>query len=283
MVPLIPRKIHYCWFGGNPLGEKEIACIESWKKYLPDFEIVRWDESNFDVRCCDYVSEAYDAKKWAFVSDYARFKILFDNGGLYFDTDVELIKAIDDIIVAGPFMGLERDCPGSGNNVSAKSGPTVDFGLGLSVNPGLGLSANPGLGLYKLVLDSYDDDHFIKPDGSFDKTTIVTRVTNILVDLGLNSIPGVQSVAGVTIYPAEYFNPKDFATGKISLTENTRSIHHFDASWYSPEEKLEYHVVTFLRKKGVSNGSAKKIAAICRVVRYFDFPRLIYAIRNRIQ
>ena len=107
MLSPIPHKIHYCWFGGSPLGEKEVACIESWKKYLPDFEIVRWDESNFNVRCCSYVSEAYDAKKWAFVSDYARFKILFDNGGLYFDTDVEIIKPIDDIIAAGPFMGFE--------------------------------------------------------------------------------------------------------------------------------------------------------------------------------
>lgn len=275
MIQTLPRKIHYCWFGGSPLGEKEVACIESWKKYLPDFEIVRWDESNFNVRCCDYVSEAYDSKKWAFVSDYARFKILFDNGGLYFDTDVELIKPIDDIIAAGPFMGFERDCPGSGNNASAKSGPTVAAGLGMS--------ANSGLGLYKTVLESYDGDHFVKPDGSFDKTTIVTRVTNILVDLGLKNVPGTQSVAGVTIYPAEYFNPKDFATGKISLTENTRSIHHFDASWYSPAEKFEYRIAASLRKKGISNGVAKKMAALCRVARYLDWSRLLDAIRNRIQ
>lgn len=282
MLSPIPHKIHYCWFGGSPLGEKEVACIESWKKYLPDFEIVRWDESNYNVRCCSYVSEAYDAKKWAFVSDYARFKILFDNGGLYFDTDVEIIKPIDDIIAAGPFMGFETDCLGSGNNVSSKTGYAVAAGYGLSVNPGLGLSAYPGLDLYKIVLDSYDGDHFVKPDGSFDKTTIVTRVTELLLHQGLNNVPGVQSVAGVTIYPAEYFNPKDFATGKISLTENTRCIHHFDASWYSPAEKFEFRIATFLRNKGISNGSAKKIAAICRVVRYLDLSRLIDAIRNRI-
>lgn len=283
MIQTLPRKIHYCWFGGSPLGEKEVACIESWKKYLPDFEIVRWDETNFNVRCCDYVSEAYDSKKWAFVSDYARFKILFDNGGLYFDTDVEIIKPIDDIIAAGPFMGFETDCLGSGNNVSSKTRYAVAAGHGLSVNPGLGLSANPGLDLYKTVLDSYDGDHFVKADGSFDKTTIVTRVTDLLLHKGLKNVPGIQSVAGVTIYPSEYFNPKDFATGKISLTENTRSIHHFDASWYSPAEKFEYHIATSLRKKGISNGVAKKMAALCRVVRYLDLSRLIDAIRNRIQ
>lgn len=135
---------------------------------------------------------------------------------------------------------------------------------------------------HKIVLDSYDGDHFVKPDGSFDKTTIVTRVTELLLHQGLKNVPGVQSVAGVTIYPAEYFNPKDFATGKISLTENTRCIHHFDASWYSPAEKFEFRIATFLRNKGISNGSAKKIAAICRVVRYLDLSRLIDAIRNRI-
>ena len=104
---MIPKIIHYCWFGGNPLPELAIKCIESWKKYLPDYEIKEWNESNFDINCCAYVREAYEAKKWAFVSDYARFWILYQHGGLYFDTDVELIKSIDDLIVKGAFMGCE--------------------------------------------------------------------------------------------------------------------------------------------------------------------------------
>ena len=97
----IPKIIHYCWFGGNPLPELAQKCIESWKKYCPDYEIKRWDETNFDLDCCDYVREAYQEKKWAFVSDYARFKILYEYGGVYFDTDVELIKPIDDIVEKG--------------------------------------------------------------------------------------------------------------------------------------------------------------------------------------
>lgn len=283
MTPCIPHTIHYCWFGGNPLGEKELRCIESWKKYLPDYEIVRWDESNFDVRCCDYVSEAYDVKKWAFVSDYARFKVLYDNGGLYFDTDVEIIRPMDDIIAAGPFMGFETDCAGSGNNsVATGEGGAVATGLGLSVNPGLGLCANPGLGLYKRILDSYASDHFVNSDGTTDETTVVTRVTGILKECGLQDVSGIQQVSGVMVYPSEYFNPKNFFTGKINLTGNTRSVHHFDASWYSPAEKYEHRIATILRSKGVSDGMAKKAAALLRVIRYVDISRIKSTIHNRV-
>lgn len=127
----IPRVIHYCWFGGNPLGDDEQRCIRSWQEFLPDFEIKRWDESNFDVRCCTYVSEAYDSGKWAFVSDYARFKILFEEGGLYFDTDVELISSIGDIVEAGPFMGCEADKSELAGSDHGEMLPMVAPGLGL--------------------------------------------------------------------------------------------------------------------------------------------------------
>ena len=132
---MIPKIIHYCWFGGNPLPELAQKCIESWRTYCPDYEIKRWDETNFDVNCCDYVRKAYEVKMWAFVSDYARFKILYENGGVYFDTDVELIKPIDDLLAKGSFMGLEE---------SDK----------VFVAPGLGLAANPGLDLTEELLDS---------------------------------------------------------------------------------------------------------------------------------
>lgn len=169
----IPRIIHYCWFGGNPMGEKELGCIESWKKILPGYEIVRWDESNFDVRACNYVSEAYNAKMWAFVSDYARFKILYEYGGLYFDTDVELIKPIDDILEAGPFMGFETDCVDDASL-------TVSGGLGPTVNPGLGLATNPKTDLYHTILAHYERDYFINKDGTTNRKSVVLRVTEIL-------------------------------------------------------------------------------------------------------
>ena len=95
---MIQKVIHYCWFGGKPIDKLGEKCIASWKKYCPDYEIKRWDESNYNLEACDYVKEAYQAKKWAFVSDYVRFDILYHYGGLYFDTDVELIKPIDDIV-----------------------------------------------------------------------------------------------------------------------------------------------------------------------------------------
>ena len=259
----IPKTIHYCWFGGNPLGEKELACIESWRRFLPDYKIVRWDESNFDVRSCSYASEAFDATKWAFVSDYARFKILFDHGGLYFDTDVEVISPIDDIIAAGPFMGFETDCPGSGNNVDTLKGATT-------VAAGLGLSANPGLGLYKSILDSYSEDHFVNSDGTLNKTTVVTRVTEILLKYGLRDVPGIQKVAGVIIYPSEFFNPKSFLTGEINPTNNTRSIHHFSMSWLSDLERAQHDIMGHLLKLGFNHRAAEILSRLIASIKMRD-------------
>lgn len=239
----IPKVIHYCWFGDGQLGHKESLCIASWKKFLPSYEIRRWDEANFDVHCCAYVREAYEAKKWAFVSDYARFKILFEEGGLYFDTDVEIIRPLDDIIAAGPFMGLERDAPGFGNNAAAVGE--------IAVAPGLGLSANPGLGLYRAVLESYDHDHFVGADGEPVLTTVVTRTTGIMEAMGLENTPGIQRVGGVNVYPSEYFNPKEFLTGKLTITGNTRTIHHFSMSWLTPWQRTKRVVGSFLRRVGL--------------------------------
>ena len=251
----IPKTIHYCWFGGKPLGAEELRCIESWKKYLPEYEIKRWDESNFDVCCCDYVSEAYRAKKWAFVSDYARFEILYRCGGLYFDTDVELIRAIDDLIAMGPFMGFELD---------------FNKGEAGTVNPGLGLSAVPRLALYKEILDSYQEDHFLNNDGSLNLKTVVTRTTEILDLHGLIHQPGIQDVDGITIYPAEFFNPKDFWTGEIHLSDKTRTIHHFGMSWYTDEDKYRYELEKNFLKKFPNGKLAHRLAVIATMVRYRD-------------
>lgn len=234
---MIPETIHYIWFGGNPLSPLAEKCIASWQKYMPEYEIVRWDESNFDVNCCDYVREAISAKKWAFASDYARFKILYDNGGVYLDTDVELLKSLDPIVKAGPFMGCEANS---------------SYSAGESVAPGLGLAANSGLGLYKTILDSYENDHFISGNGVFDQTTVVVRVTKILEELGFERRPGIQEVAGIKIYPSEYFCPKDFLTGKIHITDNTYSIHHFDGTWAGPFTRFKHKVMRTVGPKGIS-------------------------------
>ena len=220
---MIPKVIHYCWFGGNPQPDAAKKCINSWKKYFPDYEIKEWNESNFDLTCCDYVEEAYQAKKWAFVSDYARFWILYQYGGLYFDTDVEVIKPMDDLLEKGPFMGEEAGLPNNRKN---------------DCNPGLGLAAAPGLGLYKEILDYYSTQHFLNTDGTINQETVVRKTTSILRRYGFKGDGSEECVDGVYIYPPEYFCPMNYMTGKTTITENTRSIHHYSATWHSDLEEL---------------------------------------------
>lgn len=229
---MIPKVIHYCWFGGNPLPKSAQKCIESWKKYLPDYEIKEWNESNFDVNIIPYTAEAYKAKKYAFVSDYARFRILYKYGGLYFDTDVEVIKNMDDIISKGPFMGCENE---------AKAGATP---VQLGVAPGLGLGVNPGLGLYKEIIDDYEKSDFVKENGEYDLTTIVERTGEFLCKHGLKNVSSVQHIAGVWVYPKEYFCPKDYFTGNLEITQNTYSIHWYDASWVPRERRFKNWLYT---------------------------------------
>lgn len=267
----IPKVVHYCWFGGNPLGEAERKCIDSWKRYLPGYEIVQWDEHNFDIQRCRYVAQAYEARKWAFVSDYARFSILYEHGGLYFDTDVELIRSIDDIVAKGPFMGFERD-PAPGEKT-----------MGPAVAPGLGLAANPGLGLYRLILDSYEKSDFIKRDGSLDLTTVVSRTTEILRQRGLTDIPGIQHVDGVDIYPKDYFNPKDYLTGKIEITDNTRSIHHFGMSWLSEGKQYTRKLTFRLVEAGFPSFAARLVAKVISTVRYGEYRELAKSISRHIK
>lgn len=215
---MIPKKIHYCWFGRNPLPESALKCITSWKKFFPGYEIIEWNEDNFDVNSIPYTAQAYDARKYAFVSDYARIKILYEHGGLYFDTDVEVIRLMDDIIAAGPFMGFEID--------PCKNRP---YG---AVNPGLGLGAKQGMKLYKSIIDYYKNLSFIRVDGSYNTTeAIVNITTGELIKGGLEYASGIQNIEDIMIYPSEYFNPLDDATGKLNLTQNTYSIHWFTKTW----------------------------------------------------
>lgn len=224
----IPKVIHYCWFGGAPLPELAIKCMESWKKYCPEYEIRRWDESNFDVGSCKYVREAYAARKWAFVSDYARFHILHTHGGVYLDTDVELIRPLGEILEQGSFMASES--------------PRCD------VATGLGIAACPGLVLYKEIIEDYERSDFIREDGTCDLTTVVNRVTRILERHGLERRDVMQRVAGVTVYPREYFCPLDFRTKRLHCTEHTYAIHHYDSSWWTREQKRAGKLAVVLRR-----------------------------------
>lgn len=222
---MIPKVIHYCWFGQTPLPKSAQKCIASWRKFFPDYEIREWNEDNFDVNAIPYTSQAYKAKKYAFVSDYARFWILYNHGGLYFDTDVEVIKPMDDIIARGPFMGREA---GARLSTMFPDGPQ-----GLAVAPGLGMGAEVGMPLFKQYLDMYSSVSFFNEDGTMNTRTIVYYTSEVLLRCGLSGNDSEpEQVAGVWIYPHDWFCPMDHTRGNLlRITENTRSIHHYDASW----------------------------------------------------
>ena len=219
---MIPKIIHFCWFGDNSLPELALNCIASWKKYFPGYIIKKWNEENYDIRKIQYISEAYDAKKYAFVSDYARFDILYQYGGIYFDTDVEVIKSFDPILNNGGFMGFE-----SRGEVAA----------------GLGIGCSAGLSIIYQILKFYEKLHFFNSDGTYNLKTVVEYVTAILRENGLREENTIQVLNGFFIYPTEYFAPKNYMTGVIEITKNTYSIHHYDGSW------LNVHMKKLLREK----------------------------------
>ena len=219
---MIPKIIHYCWFGRKDKPKEVEENIANWRKMNPDFVIKEWNEDNFDVNIIKYTKQAYEAKKYAFVSDYARFWILYHYGGVYFDTDVEVIKPMDEIIQRGPFMGCE--CSGSDTT-------TID------VAPGLGLGVYSGCNLYKELLELYSKQSFFKKNGTLNTKTIVQYTTELLIFLGLKNINDVQKCEGIWIYPKEYFCPLDYYSGIMEITEKTYCIHHYCASWLSEEKK----------------------------------------------
>lgn len=230
---MINRVIHYCWFGGNELPKSAKKCIDSWKKHLPDYEIKEWNESNFNVNLIPYTQQAYKAEKYAFVSDYARFYILYHEGGIYFDTDVELIAPIDDIIAKGAFMGCEIDGGGEQS---------------INVAPGLGLAAFPRMTIYKKILETYGMFSFVNEDGSLNMKTVVSYVTDILKEHGLENICGIQKVDDITIYPKEYFNPLENNTGRLVLTPNTRSIHWYSKTWVPKNERIKSRITRIFHR-----------------------------------
>lgn len=243
---MIPKTINYCWFGGKEKPESVKKCIESWKKYCPQYEIKEWNEDNFNLQCCDYVKEASIKQKWAFVSDYARFWILYNYGGIYLDTDVEIIKPLYGIISNGPFMGCEE--------------------VG-KVNPGLGMAAEPKMKIFKEILDCYSMQHFLYKDGTENEETIVTKVTNVLVKYGLKDKNIIQKVSGLIIYPVDYFSPIDYRTKEERITMNTVMIHHYAASWHT---KLDDIVISVEGNKFLRAFKIQRVIAFpLRVINKF--------------
>lgn len=224
---MIPKKIHYCWFGGKEMPKQYQRYIEGWKKIMPDWEILRWDESNFDVKDIPFIAHEYEKGQFAFVSDYARFKILYEHGGIYLDTDVELIKSLEDIAAKGSFMGFEK-------NSNAPDGSI------LNVNVGLGFALESGNEIAKEVLEIYEN----KPE----KQTVVAVVTNLLKKYGLDRSDIPVSVKGITIYPWDWLCPMEFLNPKIEITDNTHSIHHYSGSWVPWKNRIRMQLRFYQRK-----------------------------------
>lgn len=215
----IPHIIHYCWFGGNPLPELAKKCIASWKKFLPDYEIKEWNEHNFDVNQVLFTKEAYRLKNYAFVSDYARFWILYHYGGVYFDTDVEVIRPIDDILARGSYLGFE-----------CQEGLPTDNPHG-RMAAGLGMAVAKGHPFFAQIVDHYQHIHFVRWNGK--STAIVMHHTDMFLDYDHKVVleNGIVRVNDMLIYPPEYFCPYDYFRKEMHITENTRTIHHYTTSW----------------------------------------------------
>lgn len=224
---MIPKIIHYCWFGGNTMPELAQKCIESWKIHCPDYEIREWNESNFDLNCNQYVKKAYEAKKWAFVTDYVRLWAIVSEGGIYMDTDVEVISSLDEYLDERAFSGFETE---------------------ESISTGI-MACEKGFPLFKELLDEYRNRSFIKPDGTYDLTTNVAAITNYCLRYGLTLNNTKQTIQGFTIYQQDIFSPKSYRTGIITCTDNTHTIHHFSGSWLLEKELKWLNLERKLRVK----------------------------------
>lgn len=223
----IPHTIHYIWFGRNPKSELIERCIASWKNYLPEWKYVEWTEENYDINKSAYIKEAYELKKFAFASDYARFDILYRYGGIYLDTDVEMLKPIPTNYLQFPgFVGIE-----SNNKIA----------------PGLILATQPGNRIIKEILDLYNSERFIV-DGKENSCTVVQYATSVFKKHGFLENGKMQIIEGIRIFPADYFCAYDFSVREFNVTSNTISIHHYSYTWGS-----DYHKAVIQLKMWIKN------------------------------
>ena len=227
---MIPKVIHYCWFGKNPLPKDVKKCIESWKKFCPDYEIKQWDESNFDVYQNDFVKSAYENKAWAFVSDYARLKIVYDEGGIYLDTDVELLRNLDSLLENKCYVAIQQQ-----DNVIAT---------------GLGFGAEKQSFAVSKMLEEYNNLQFdINKKNSYACPWLNTKAINTLGEFKLDAI---TYLADVTIYPPEYFDPIAPGNTKNLLCNRSFSIHHYAATWTNKANILKRRFIRILGQKNVN-------------------------------
>ena len=223
---MIPKIIHYCWFGRGKKSELIEKCIESWKRFCPDYEIIEWNEDMLDMEANLYIKQAYEAKKWAFVSDYARLYALYHKGGIYLDTDVEILKPLDEFLDQDSFTGFE-----------AKDSPVTAVMAAHKENP-----------IIKMLLDYYDTASFVNEDGSLNMITNTHIITEYFVKEGVKLNGKKQTVGGMTIYPQIVFCPNNFSRVFKTPSKKSYTIHHFDQSWKNEkrQDTFKYRLRRYL-------------------------------------
>lgn len=229
---MIPKKIHYCWFGGNKLPKDLKKCIKSWKKKCPEYEIVKWDESNFDIRCSKFISDAYDAKAWAFVSDYARLKIIYENGGIYLDTDVELLKNLDQL--------LDNNCYFATQQADQK------------INTGLGFGAIKGHKFLYELLKDYENYEF--NNDRREELACPILNTKVLEEHGYKYSEKISYINNidVKVFPPEYFDPIAPGDSKNLLCNDTISIHHYSATWTNKKNIIKRKIIRLIGQNRIN-------------------------------
>ena len=254
----IPKVIHYCWFGGNPKPKLAEKCIKSWKKYCPDYELREWNEENFDLTHVPaYVRQAMEAGRWAFVTDYVRLCALTEQGGVYMDTDVELVKPLTPYLHHRAFAGFEHP-------------QRVQTGL---------LACEKDFPLFREFLQHYDTASFLLPDGTPDTTTNVQVLTDLCLRHGLVCNDSLQTVAGLTIYPKEVFCPVDFDTKVLRRTRKTVAIHWFSGSWQTEEERQ--YLEAEAKRLAAERRSARRVAIGTRLLGEKGYETIKSLLRGR--
>ena len=228
---MIPKIIHYCWFGRGEMPVLALKCIDSWHKYMPDYEYKLWNEDNFDINSNQYVKEAYEAKKYAFVTDYVRLFALYNEGGIYMDTDVEVLKSYDKLLNLSGFIGFDgtKNHPVGTGTIACLAG---------------------GEWVREQIL-AYDKIHFINPDGSYDMTTNPTRITRIMVKNGFRNNGEEQDYKDIHVFPTDFFCPRQ-TTGEFFLTDNTYCDHHFMGSWIEGKKRWKRHLASIIGKENMT-------------------------------
>ena len=253
---MIPKIIHYCWFGRGEKPELALKCIESWKQWCPDYEIVEWNEDNFDISSNQYVKEAYEAKKYAFVSDYVRLYAMYTVGGIYMDTDVMVLKNLDEYLENKAFCGFE---------------------VATKINTGT-LGCVREFPLFQKLLADYGERKFVQPDGTFDMTTNVEMISAFMIPLGFVPNGEKQTVEGLTIYPQNVFCPEHKRLEDSAYMADTATIHYFAGSWKS--ERMQKREKSLWWKMIAVPGT--RISALMRAIFGDKWTKLKNRVRDRL-